>query len=87
MLINLGTQDGGKINWEEYEFKRRLRVTPETFNIILHHIREDIKKHPTNLEPFLTTPEQQLGLTLYRLAHGCSFSTVADPFGVSNITC
>ena len=30
-----------------------------------------------------TTPEQQLGLTLYRLAHGCSFSTVADLFGVS----
>ena len=47
------------------------------------HIREDIKKQPTNLEPFPTTPEQQLGLTLYRLAHGCSFSTVADLFGVS----
>ena len=87
VLINLGTQDGGKINWEEYEFKQRLRVTRETFNIILDHIREDIKKQPTNLEPFLTTPKQQLGLTLYRLAHGCSFSTVADLFGVSNITC
>ena len=49
----------------------------------MDHIREDIKKQPTNLEPFPTTPEQQLGLTLYRLAHGCSFSTVADLFGVS----
>ena len=83
VLINLGTQDGGKINWEEYEFKQRLRVTRETFNIILDHIREDIKKQPTNLKPFLTTPKQQLGLTLYRLAHGCSFSTVAGLFGVS----
>ena len=49
----------------------------------MDHIREDIKKQPTNLKPFPTTLEQQLGLTLYRLAHGCSFSTVADLFGVS----
>ena len=49
----------------------------------MDHIREDIKKQPTNLKPFPTTPEQQLGLTLYRLAHGCSFSKVTDLFGVS----
>ena len=73
----------GLLNWDECEFKQRLRVTRETFNIILDHIREDIKKQPTNLKPFPTTPEQQLGLTLYRLAHGCSFSTVTDLFGVS----
>ena len=74
--------ENGLLNWGKCEFKQRLRVTRETFNIILDHIREDIKKQPTNLEPFLTTPKQQLGLT-----HGCSFSTVADLFGVSNITC
>ena len=49
----------------------------------MDYIREDIKKQPVNLKPFPTTPEQQLGLTLYRLAHGCSFSMVADLFGVS----
>ena len=49
----------------------------------MDHNREDIKKQPTNLKPFSTTPEQQLGLTLYRLAHGCSFSTVAGFFRVS----
>ena len=63
----------GLLNWGECEFKQRLRVTRETFNIILDHIREDIKKQPTNLKPFPTTPEQQLGLTLYRLVHGCHF--------------
>ena len=78
-----GWWENGLLNWDECEFKQRLRVTRETFNIILDHIREDIKKQPTNLKPFPTTPEQQLGLTLYRLAHGCSFSTVADLFGVS----
>ena len=49
----------------------------------MDHIREDIKKQPSNLKPFPTTPEQQLGLALYRLAHGRSFSTLADLFGVS----
>ena len=52
VLINLGTQDGEKINWEEYEFKRRLRVTRETFNIILDHIREDIKKTTNKFRAF-----------------------------------
>ena len=78
-----GWWEKGFLNWDECEFKQRFRVTRETFNIILDHIREDIKKQPINLTPFPTTPEQQLGLTLYRLAHGCSFSTVADLFGVS----
>ena len=48
-----------------------------------HIIREDVKKQPTNLKTFPTTPEPQLGLTLYSLAHGCSFSTVADLLGIS----
>ena len=33
-----------------------------------------------------TSPECQLGLTLYRLAHGCSYSTVGDLFGVAPST-
>ena len=49
----------------------------------MDHIRENIEKQPTNLKPFPATPEQQLGLTQHRIAHGCSFSTVADLFGVS----
>ena len=66
-----GWWENGLLNWDECEFKQRLRVTCETFNVILDHIKEDIKKQPTNLKPFLTTPEQQLGLTLYRLTHRC----------------
>ena len=78
-----GWWENGLLNWDECEFKQRLRVTRETVNIILDHIREDLKNRPTNLKPFSTTPEQQLGLTLYRPARECSFSTVADLFGVS----
>ena len=32
---------------------------------------------------FPIEPHRQLGITLYRCAHGCTFSTVADLFGVS----
>ena len=78
-----GWWENGLLNWDECEFKQRLRVTCETFSIILDHIKEDIKKQPTNLKPFLTTPEQQLGLTLYRLTHRCWFSMVTGLFGVS----
>ena len=33
--------------------------------------------------PFPIEPHRQVGITLYRCAHGCTFSTVADIFGVS----
>ena len=29
------------------------------------------------------SPEHQLGLTIYRLAYGCSYSTACDLFGVA----
>ena len=32
------------------------------------------------------SPERQLGLTLYRLAHGCSYNTAGDLFGVASCT-
>ena len=30
---------------------------------------------------------RQLELTMYRLAHGCSYSTVGDLFGVASSVC
>ena len=38
-----GNQEAGLLNWDECEFKQRLRVRRKTFNIILVHVREDIK--------------------------------------------
>ena len=70
-------------NWDESEFKKRLRIARETFEYILDNIHDDIEKQPTNLNPFPTTPDRQLAMTLYRLIHGCSFSTVGDLFRVS----
>ena len=54
----------------------------ETFKYILGAISDDISKVTTKFkEP--TSPECQLGLTVYCLAYGCSYSTVGDLFGVA----
>ena len=33
--------------------------------------------------PNTTKPERELGLTIYRVAHGCSFPFVNEIFGIS----
>ena len=42
-----------------------------------------IKKSPTNCVANPIEPHRQLGLTIYRLAHDCTFNMLADLFGVS----
>ena len=42
-----------------------------------------IVKQPTKMRPTSAPPETRLALTLYNLAHGCSFPTVGVLFGVS----
>ena len=73
----------GYQTWTEEEFKKRLRIKRETFEYIIGEIRLDIQKEPTNFKPNPTSVDRQLANTLYRLAHGCSFSTLSDLFGVS----
>ena len=73
----------GYQTWTEEEFKKRLWIKRETFEYIIGEIRLDIKKEPTNLKSNPTSDDRQLAITLYRLAHGCSFSTLSGLFGVS----
>ena len=73
----------GYQTWTEEEFKKRLRIKRETFEYIIGEIRLDIQKEPTNFKSNPTSVDRQLAITLYRLAHGCSFSTLSDLFGVS----
>ena len=62
----------GYQNWDEAAFKKRLRVSRETFQFILGEIKDVIKKEPTRMKPHPTPPATQLALCLYRLAHGCT---------------
>ena len=73
----------GYVNWDESRFKARVRVNRETFNYILGEISPYIAKTPTNFRPNPIEPHRQLGLTLYRLGHGCDFQVIEDVFGVS----
>ena len=70
-------------NWDEIDFKNRFRITRETFHYILNRIQPFIEKTPTNLVPTPIEADRQLALTIYRLAHGCSFPVLSDIFGVS----
>jgi len=60
----------GCSDWSEKEFKKRLRVSKDTFEIILGKIEEFIVKTPTNLNQNPIETDRQLALTLYRLGHG-----------------
>ena len=60
-----------------------MRINHTTFNFIFDGICEDLILTPTNLKPNQTSPGRQLALTIYRLATGCTYSTLSDLFGVS----
>ena len=60
-----------------------MQINRTIFNFILDGIYEDIILTPTNLKPNPTSPDRQLALTIYRLATGCTYSTLSDLFGVS----
>ena len=75
----------GYQNWNETQFKKRVRVRRETFQFILDSISDQIRKETTKFkEP--TSLNCQLGLILYRLARGCSYGTVGDLFGMAPST-
>ena len=60
-----------------------MRINHITFNFIFDGICEDLILTPTNLKPNQTSPGRQLALTIYRLATGCTYSTLSDLLGVS----
>ena len=78
-------REHGYEHWTDAQFKKRLRVSRDTFQFLLHTIADYIKKETT---PFKkpTSPELQLALTLYRLSHGCTYATVGDQFDVGTST-
>ena len=69
-------------NWSEEGFKAKMRINRTTFNFIPDGIYENITLTPTNLKPNPTSPDRQLALTIYRLATGCTYSTLSDLFGI-----
>ena len=76
----------GYRNWDDSAFKKRLRINRATFQYILGEIEAQLVKEPTRFKPEPIPPDTQLAICLYRLAHGCTYSTVGDLFGVAEST-
>ena len=55
----------GYRNWHDAAFKKRLRVSRDTFEFILAEIINDIVKQPTRMKPQPTPPATQLAICLY----------------------
>ena len=79
-----------KQQWDELyrqksddEFVEKMRITRATFNNLLNILWDELVLTPTNLKPEPTTPDRQLALTLYRLAHGVTYTVLEDVFGTS----
>ena len=73
----------GYLHWSDEEFKERLRINRRSFEYILTSIKPLIQKEPTVMVPDPIEDHRQLALTIYRMAHGCSFKVLKDLFGVS----
>ncbi|XP_046856143.1 uncharacterized protein LOC124449247 [Xenia sp. Carnegie-2017] len=76
----------GYQSWSDAAFKRRFRVSRATFDFLLNEIGHEIVKQPTRMKPHPTTLDTQLAICLYRLAHGVTYLTVGDLFGVAAST-
>ena len=75
----------GYWNWDDTAFKKRLRTNRATFQFILGEIEDQLVKEPTRFKPEPIPPDTQLAICLYRLAYGCTYSTVGDLFGVASV--
>ena len=65
------------------EFKKQVRIQRETSDMILNIVEPYVTKKETNLNQHPISVNRQLGLTLYRLGHGASFTTLSRLFVVS----
>ena len=61
-------------NWTEEDFTGKIRLKRHTLN----DIRDNLQLTHTNLKLNPTTPNRQLAPTIYRLATGCTYSTISD---------
>ena len=56
-------------NWSSEEFKERLRISRESFELILHHIKTLIEKITTKIALTPIESHRQLALAIYKMTH------------------
>ena len=70
-------------NFASEEFKKKVRIQRETFDMILNIVKPYLTKKETNLNQHPISVNRRLGLTLHQLGHGTSFKIFSELFGVS----
>ena len=65
-------------NFASEEFKKQVRIQHRTFDMILSIVEPYLTKKETNLNQHPISVNRQLGLTLYQLGHGVSFTTLSQ---------
>ena len=62
------------------EFSEKMRINPTTFNLLLNTLWDGLFLTPINFVPEPTSPDRQLAASLYRLAHGVTYTVLEDVF-------
>ena len=66
----------------EDEFSEKMQINRTTFNLLLNTLWDGLVLTPTNFVPEPTSPDRQLAASLYRLAHGVTYTVLEDVFGI-----
>ena len=66
-------------------FKEKLRVRKETFEVILNHLNPHLTRQDTAMHDCIS-PEKVLAIGLYRLSHGNSYVSIGPTFSVGKST-
>ena len=65
------------------EFSEKMHINRTTFSFLLNTLLDGLILTPTNFVPEPTSPDRQLATSLYRLAHGVTYTVLDDVFGIS----
>lgn len=66
-------------------FKEKLRVRKETFEVILNHLNPHLTRQDTAMHDCIS-PKKVLAIGLYRLSHGNSYVSIGPTFNVGKST-
>ena len=75
-----------KLQWSGFQIQNAYKSWYIQLYSGCHSWSDSIVLTQTNLKPNPTPPYRQLGLTIYQLATGCNYKTVAALFGFSGLS-
>ena len=64
------------------DFSEKMCINCTTFNLLLNTLWDGLVLTPTNFVPEPTSPDTQLVASLYKLAHGVTYTVLEDVFGI-----